>query len=110
MQDTSQPVLVKCLTPGCPNRSYGPICPSCLAGSQASEVTRQTTGVDQATCPHTHSVTGDFPMVKRLLPDYRGGQPETGYMLDICKTCLKALPERPYNPIRAMGRHSARVH
>ena len=56
------------------------------------------TPVDASTCKHAHSVTGDFGLVQRLLPEYNGGHPQPGYMLDICKICLKELPERPYNP------------
>ncbi|MEA2574966.1 MAG: hypothetical protein QOH93_2264 [Chloroflexia bacterium] len=47
-------------------------------------------------CTHMHSITGDFGMMMRLLPEYTGGHPQHGYMLDVCKTCLKVLPERPY--------------
>jgi hypothetical protein len=58
---------------------------------------RESAIIDQEICMHMHSITGDFGMILRLLPDYTGGHPQPGYMLDICKACLKELPERPYS-------------
>jgi hypothetical protein len=60
---------------------------------------------DQEICMHMHSITGDFGMILRLLPDYAGGHPQQGYMLDICKACLKELPERPYSMAWPLRRH-----
>jgi hypothetical protein len=51
-------------------------------------------------CDHSHSITGEYDVIKRLLPGYTGGPAQEGYMLDICKSCLIALPERPYNANR----------
>jgi hypothetical protein len=41
-------------------------------------------------------------MIVRILPAYKGGHPQPGYMLDVCKECLKELQERPYYPMRHM--------
>lgn len=87
----------KCLTPGCPNTSYRLHCPSCLA----QEASTRLLQADEGICTHRYSVTGDYEMIKRLVPEYAGGHPQPGYMLDVCKTCLKELQERPYNPGRA---------
>ena len=83
----------RCITPNCPNTSYSLHCPSCLA-RQAG----RTPG-EQGACAHTHSITGDLALIQRLLPGYAGGEPQHGYMLDVCKTCLTALQERPYYPV-----------
>jgi hypothetical protein len=84
----------RCITPYCPNTSHSSKCPSCLT----QEASRPPLQGEQGACTHTHSITGDLAMIQRLLPGYAGGEPQHGYMLDVCKTCLKALPERPYNP------------
>jgi hypothetical protein len=55
-------------------------------------------------CAHGHSITGSFEQIQRLLPDFRGEQPQPGYMLDICKTCLQVLQERPYDSRRPAPR------
>src|SRR2546422_8767916 len=99
MQDTP----AKCVTPNCPNMSYHLRCISC----SALEVSRRSLQVAQGTCAHSHSMTGDFGMVMRLLPEYKGGHPQPGYMLDVCKACLKELQERPYNATRPSGRQKA---
>jgi hypothetical protein len=54
-------------------------------------------GASQGDCAHGHSITGSFEQIQRLLPDFKGEQPQPGYMLDICKTCLQVLRERPYD-------------
>ena len=86
----------RCVTPNCPNTSYYLHCPSCLA----QEASQRLLQAEQGACMHRHSVTGDFGMIMRLLPQYTGGQPQPGYMLDVCKSCLKELQERSYNPGR----------
>ena len=91
-----QRVSSKCITIGCPNTAQGLLCPGCSA-HKAGERSLQA---GAAGCSHGHSLTGDFDMIKRLLPAYAGGHPQEGYMLDICKTCLQELPERPYNASR----------
>jgi hypothetical protein len=93
--------LTKCVTPNCPNTSYHLRCLSCSA-EEAARRSRQTV---EGICTHSHSITGDFGMVKRLLPEYKGGPSQPGYMLDVCKTCLKELQERPYNAVRLDRRH-----
>lgn len=60
--------------------------------------------VPQGACVHGHSITGSFEQIKRLLPDFAGEQPQPGYMLDICKTCLQVLRERPYESRRPATR------
>ena len=60
--------------------------------------------LSQEMCNHSHSITGDFAVVKRLLPEYVGGHPQAGYMLDVCKECLTELPERPYNMVWPLRR------
>src|SRR6188768_818783 len=90
MQTTS----TLCLTSNCPNPAYDSFCPACRA-TKAIEVSAKK---DASLCNHKISITGDFWLIKRLLPEYTGGEPLPGYMLDICKTCLKELPERPYAP------------
>lgn len=92
---------VKCMTPDCPNISYHLYCLSC----SAEEVRLRLLKAAEGTCAHLHSVTGDYAMVKRLLPDYEGGHSQPGYMLDVCKACLKELPERPYQPAYPGRRH-----
>ncbi len=64
----------------------------------------QTLHATQGTCAHGHSITGSFEQIKRLLPGFAGKQPQPGYMLDICKTCLQVLRERPYNSRRPATR------
>jgi hypothetical protein len=93
--------LVKCMTPDCPNMSYHTYCLSC----SAKEASRALLKASEGLCTHGHSVTGDYGMIKRLLPEYDGGHPQPGYMLDVCKTCLKELPERPYQPAYPGRRH-----
>lgn len=93
--------LIKCSTPNCRNMSYHVLCLSC----SAQEVRRSLLQAAEGTCAHVHSITGDYGMVQRLLPEYKGGQPQPGYMLDVCKDCLKELPERPYNPPYPGRRH-----
>jgi hypothetical protein len=92
---------VKCITLYCPNMSYHLRCLTC----SAEEVRQRSLHAAQGTCAHGHSITGDYRMIKRLLPEYRGGQPQPGYMLDVCKVCLMALPERPYYPVRPTRKH-----
>ena len=102
MHDT----LTKCATPDCPNMSYHTLCLTC----SAQEATRKLQHASEGVCTHGHSITGDYDMIKRLLPDYKGSEPQPGYMLDVCKICLQELPERPYNPTRAIrGHHSAPI-
>lgn len=91
-----QQLLMKCITIDCPNTAQGLLCPSC----SAKEATERLVQAGLGGCTHNHSVTGDFEMIKRLLPAYQGGPPQDGYMLDICKDCLKELHERPYNTSR----------
>lgn len=91
-----QPTTKKCTTSGCINPAQGLLCPSCMAREANGRLLHSADG----SCLHNHSITGDFELVKRLLPTYTGGPPQEGYMLDICKTCLKELPERPYNANR----------
>jgi len=93
--------LARCKTPGCPNLSHHTYCLSC----SAAEASRKSHLVLEGTCTHNHSVTGDYGMIKRLLPEYTGGEPRPGYMLDVCKACLQELPERPYNPSYPGRRH-----
>jgi hypothetical protein len=93
--------LVKCITPGCPNMSYHIRCLSC----SAQEADRRAMQAAEGICVHSHSITGDYDMVVRLLPGYKGGPPQDGFMLDVCKECLKELPERPYNPGRFLRQH-----
>jgi hypothetical protein len=94
MPEASRPESTQCTTPGCPNETYGPRSLACLAREERERALREV----QDNCLHTHSITGDFSMVQRLLPEYRGGHPQPGYMLDVCKACLKELPERSYTP------------
>jgi hypothetical protein len=93
--------LAKCATPNCPNMSYHLRCLSC----SAQEASRRSQQAAEGTCTHSHSITGDFRMVMRLLPEYKGGPPQPGYMLDVCKVCLKELQERPYSPVRPVRGH-----
>jgi hypothetical protein len=88
----------KCMTPNCPNLSHHLRCIPC----SALEVSRRSLQAAQGSCAHNHSITRDFEMILRLLPAYRGGHPHPGYMLDVCKGCLKELQERPYYPMRQM--------
>lgn len=92
---------VKCMTPGCPNMSRHLHCLSC----SAQEASRRLLQAAEGTCSHIHSITGDYGMVRRLLPEYKGGHPQPGYMLDVCKACLKELPERPYGLTYPGKRH-----
>lgn len=89
----------KCATPDCPNKSYRLHCPSCLAEEVAQRLLRADTGA----CMHGHSITGSFETIQRLLPEYTGGPPQPGYILDICKLCLMELRERPIDPGRTHG-------
>ena len=91
----------KCATPGCTNTSYRLHCPSCLA----QEAGRRLLRADDGSCMHAHSITGNFDMVRRLLPEYVGGPPQKGYILDVCKSCFQELEERPENPGRPPARH-----
>jgi|tagenome__1003787_1003787.scaffolds.fasta_scaffold19150798_1 hypothetical protein len=95
--------LAKCVTPNCPNMSYHVRCLSC----SIEEASRKSQQAAEGICIHSHSITGDIGMVMRLLPEYKGGPPQPGYMLDVCKACLKELEERPYN---AYAMHLARRH
>ena len=81
MQETQ----TKCITPNCPNMSYYSRCLSC----SALEVSRKALEATQGTCTHNHSITGDFGLVMRLLPEYTGGHSQPGYMLDICHLIIK---------------------
>src|SRR5437870_9575299 len=92
MQDTPG----KCATPDCPNMTYELLCIPC----SALEANRRLPQPGQVDCAHGHSVIGDFDMIVRLLPEYKGGHPQPGFMLDVCKACLMELQERPYNPLR----------
>jgi hypothetical protein len=56
-------------------------------------------------CAHGHSITGPYETIKRFLPEYMGGHPQSGYMLDVCKMCFQELQERPYNPTRPQRGH-----
>jgi hypothetical protein len=87
----------KCVTPDCPNMTDALLCTPCLA----LEASQRSPQAVQETCAHGHSVIGDFDMIIRLLPEYKGGHSQPGYMLDVCKACLMELQERPYNPMRA---------
>src|SRR5215218_7676848 len=87
---------MKCMTPGCQNMSYHLHCLSC----SAEEAKRKTAQAAAGICVHGHSITGDYDMIKRLIPSYAGSHPEPGYMLDVCKTCSQELQQRPYNPAR----------
>lgn len=91
----------KCKTPGCLNMSYHIHCLSC----SAQEASRRAMLAAEGICSHGHSITGDYEMIKRFLPDYNGGHPQPGYMLDVCKTCSQELQERPYNPSRTGRGH-----
>jgi len=86
---------VKCMTTDCPNMTYHLHCLAC----SAQEASRRLLRAAEGHCVHGHSITGDYGMVMRLLPEYKGGQPQDGYMLDVCKDCLQELQERPYNPV-----------
>jgi hypothetical protein len=96
-----QLIPAKCATPGCPNMSSHLFCLTCSARVAGERLSL----AKQGTCAHGHSVTGDFGMVRRLLPEYSGGHPQPGYMLDVCKTCLKELQERPYSLTRSRPPH-----
>ena len=85
-----------CSTPHCPNSTYRLRCDTCLAQEASHKVLQS----HQAGCTHGHSITGDYEMVIRLLPEYSGAHPQPGYMLDVCKECLRELNERPYNASR----------
>jgi hypothetical protein len=93
--------LGKCVTPNCPNMSHHLLCLSC----SAEEASRRSLLAKAGVCTHSHSITGDYGMIMRLLPEYKGGLPQSGYMLDVCKSCLKELHERPYNATRPASRH-----
>lgn len=85
---------VKCLIPSCPNMSQYLYCLTC----SAENARRRSLQAAEGSCAHGHSVTGDYGMIMRLLPEYKGGHPHLGYMLDVCKACLTELPERPCHP------------
>jgi hypothetical protein len=89
-------VICKCDTIDCPSLAQGLCCPGC----SAPETTGELPQISAGSCGHFHSITGEYEVIKRLLPGYTGGPPQEGYMLDICKSCLMALPERPYNANR----------
>jgi hypothetical protein len=89
----------KCMTPNCLNTTHHLLCLSCSAKEQSRKAMEAALGL----CIHNHSITGDYDMIMRFLPEYKGGPPQDGYMLDICKSCLQPLQERPYNPVR-LGR------
>jgi hypothetical protein len=91
----------KCATPNCTNISYHIHCLSCSAEEVSARAVRAAAGL----CTHGHSITGTYEMIQRFLPEYKGGQPQPGYMLDVCKTCLQELRERPYNPASPGGSH-----
>jgi hypothetical protein len=96
MQETA----AKCVTPNCPNLSHHLRCIPC----SALEVSRRSLQAALGICAHNHSITGDYEMIVRLLPAYKGGHSQPGYMLDVCKSCLKELQERPYNASRLKRR------
>lgn len=91
----------QCMTPNCPNMSRHLHCPSCSAKEASLRLLQATEG----SCAHGHSITGPYELIKRFLPEYKGGHSQPGYMLDVCKTCLQELQERPYTPIRPARRH-----
>jgi|SRR5688572_13519807 len=93
--------LTTCKTPNCPSMTHHVYCLSC----SAREAKRKSLKALEGTCEHGHSITGDFEMIMRFLPEYKGGHPEQGYMLDVCKACLQELQERPYNPSRVRRSH-----
>jgi hypothetical protein len=93
--------LTLCATPNCPNMSNHAHCLSC----SAQEVSRRSLQAAEGTCLHGHSVTGDYGMIMRMLPEYKGHHPQAGYMLDVCKACLQELEERPYKPGRPRRWH-----
>jgi hypothetical protein len=93
--------LVLCTTPGCANMSHHVHCLNC----SAQEVSRTSLLAAEGTCLHAHSITGDYGMITRLLPDYGGSHPQPGFMLDVCKVCLQELQERPYYPSRHRRAH-----
>jgi hypothetical protein len=96
MEHTYVGNLVLCATPNCQNLSNHVLCLSC----SAQEVSHRLLQAAEGTCLHGHSITGDYGMIMRLLPEYQGSQPQAGYMLDVCKICLQELRERPYRPGR----------
>jgi hypothetical protein len=85
---------VKCITLNCPNMSLHLRCLIC----SAQDASRRSLQAAEGTCAHSHSITGDYGMIMRLLPEYKGGHPQPGYMLDVCAVCLTELRERPYHP------------
>ena len=89
-------IICKRNTIDCPHLAHGSCCPDCSAPETIGELPPISAG----SCAHVHSITGEYELIKRLLPGYTGGPSQEGYMLDICKSCLKALPERPYNANR----------
>ncbi len=89
--------LIMCKTPSCLSMSHHLYCLRC----SAQEAKRRSLLAAEGTCAHGHSITGDFELIKRFLPEYKGSHPQEGYMLDVCKACLQELHERPYNPSRA---------
>jgi hypothetical protein len=91
----------KCMTPNCPNMSYHIHCLSCSAQEASARALQAAAGL----CTHRHSIVGEYEVIKRFLPEYMGGRSQPGYMLDVCKSCLQELQERPYNPTRPGRRH-----
>ena len=91
----------KCTTPNCQNMAYHLHCLSCSAKQARARALQAAKGP----CAHAHSVTGEYEMIKRFLPEYKGGHAQPGYMLDVCKTCLQELHQRPYNPVRTLRGH-----
>lgn len=93
--------LVRCMTPNCSNMSHHLHCLSCSAQEAGARLLKAADGI----CAHGHSITGDYDMIKRLLPEYEGGHSQPGYMLDVCKACLQELQERPYKQVRRGSGH-----
>ena len=93
--------LTICMTPNCPNMSNHPYCLSCSAIEASARLLQASAGL----CTHGHSITGEYETIKRFLPEYMGGHAQPGFMLDVCKSCLQELQERPYNPTRAVRGH-----
>jgi hypothetical protein len=93
--------LVLCMTPNCPNMSHHLHCLSCSAQEASAKLLKAAAGI----CGHGHSITGDYDMIMRLLPEYKGGHSQPGYMLDVCKACLQELQERPYRQVRRTSAH-----
>ena len=93
--------LVLCMTPNCPNMSHHLHSLSCSTQEANARLLKSAADI----CGHGHSITGDYDMIKRLLPEYEGGHSQPGYMLDVCKACLKELQERPYRQVHRVSGH-----